>query len=185
MNKLLSLALSVLFVVVIVSCSGSDEKTEGSKQDAGIDFRQSTWGMSPDEVKLNETGTPLSENNNILLYKTDFIDMPVQAGYVFKKGALVQGAYLFEEQFDNPDDYVAAYEKIKIDLIKKYGAPSLDEVKWVNDENRDIDEATGKNVCEGEVIYKTAGRDTYNAAKLAKKAIRAVQKKPTDSKKEK
>jgi hypothetical protein len=92
--------------------------------------------------------------------------MPVQAGYVFKKGALVKGAYLFEEQFDNPDDYVAAYEKIKIALIKKYGAPSLDEVKWVNDESRDIDEATGKYVCEGEVIYKTEWVEEKTLIKL-------------------
>jgi len=126
-------------VLIVVSCSGSDEETEGIKQDAKTDFRQSTWGITPDEVKLNEPSTPISENNNVLLYKTDFKDMLDQAGYVLKKGALVKGAYLFEEHYDNPDDYVAAYEKIKIALIKEYGAPSLDEVRWNNDESRDID----------------------------------------------
>lgn len=166
MNKFLTLALSILLILIVVSCSASDEETKDNKQDNQTDFRQSKWGMGPDEVKLNETTPPISESNELLLYKTDFMDIPAQAGYVFKKSALVKGAYLFEEHYDNPDDYIASYERIKIALIKEYGAPSLDEAKWINDESRDIDEATGKAVCEGEVIYKTEWVEEKSLIKL-------------------
>jgi hypothetical protein len=113
LNKLLSLALSLLFVVAVVSCSGSDEDIEGTKQDTKTDFRQSIWGMAPDHEKSTEVGTPLSENNNVILYKTDYI-YACSGRLCFKKGALFKGAYLFEELFDNPDDYVVAYEKIRL-----------------------------------------------------------------------
>ncbi len=111
-------------------------------------------GMTPEEVKATESAMPISDNENVVLYQETFLNMPTKMGYVFKDGKLIKGAYLFEESFENPDDYILSYEKIKNSMISDLGPPSLDEIKWV-DEGLSQQEVSGTEVCEGKVIYKS------------------------------
>jgi len=142
----------------MLACSSSDEKAAEEIPDKvdsiGTSFRKSNWGMTPEEVKLTETGTPITDDENLVLYKDNYLDMPAQMGYVFKDGKLIKGAYLLQESFENPDEYIVTYEKIKSTLIKDFGPPSLDEIKW-SDENATQEDASGQSVCEGKVLYRS------------------------------
>lgn len=148
----------VLLALFIVACSDSDEKNVEQIPDkvgsSNTNFRQTTWGMSRDEVKSIESGTPISDNENVLLYEQDYLGIPAQMGYVFKDDKLVKAAYLLRENHDNPDEYIATYEKMKSSLINEFGPPSLDEIKWLNDSEMS-DTASGEDVCTGNVIYKS------------------------------
>ncbi len=142
----------------MLACSGSEENPTEEMPDkansTSASFRQTSWGMTPEEVKSTEPGTPVSDNENVVLYQETFLNMPAKMGYVFKDGKLVKGAYLFEESYQNPDEYIVTYEKVKSSLINDFGPPSLDEIKWM-DEGSSDEEASGQAVCEGKVIYKS------------------------------
>lgn len=166
MNKIIILILTMSYVFMVVACSGSNEEKVQQKAFQNTGFRQTNWGMTPDEVKQTEKSTPLKQSNELVLYRVYYMDRPAKTGFVFKDGKLVKGAYLFEETYDNPDEYIATYEKIKSALISDYGPPSLDEIKWANDEDRDLAEADGKSVCEGEVIYKSEWVQEYTLITL-------------------
>lgn len=158
MKRSIAPILIMSLTILILACSGSEDKTSEEKPDKAnsisTSFRNSSWGMTPDEVKLTEAAIPISDNENVVLYKETFLDMPTQMGYVFNDGKLIKGAYLFEESYENPDEYIITYEKIKSFLIKDFGPPSLDEIKWL-DEGASEEQASGQSVCEGKVLYKS------------------------------
>lgn len=155
MNHTSILILTAFLLFTIAACSGSDDGNGQVNQDAVTGFRESKWGMTQDEVKQTETSTPLTQSDQLVLYRVNHLDLPSMAGYIFEDGKLIKGAYLFEESYDNPDDYIANYERLKSELISKYGPPALDEIKWTNDEGRDLQEADGESVCKGDVIYQS------------------------------
>lgn len=158
MKKSINLILTLLLVFLVLACSGSEDesaKEVSDKQDStSTGFRKSSWGMTPEEVKATESAIPISDNERVVLYQETFLNMPTKMGYVFKDGKLIKGAYLFEESFENPDDYILSYEKIKNSMISDLGPPSLDEIKWV-DEDSSQQEVSGAEVCGGKVIYKS------------------------------
>lgn len=165
--------LSVLILLIScgffhLACSDSVE-IDPEKQDAktNTSFRQSTWGMTPDEVKLTEEATPIKDSSDLILYQETFLDLPAKMGYIFKDGKLIKAAYLFEKSFDNPDDYITTYEKIQSSLINDFGSPSLDDIKWL-DKDSDGDEVSGELICKGKVKYITEWvlNDTLIALRL-------------------
>ena len=117
MKRLIAPTYIILFTVLMLACSGSEEKTAEEIPDkvdsTGTSFRKSNWGMTPEDVKSTETGTPITDNENLVLYKETFLDMPTQMGYVFKDGKLIKGAYLVEESFENPNEYIVTYETLR------------------------------------------------------------------------
>lgn len=158
MKRCLSFILTISFAFLALSCTGSDDNTAdqtGNKKTSNTSFRQTMWGMTPDEVKSAESGTPISENKDLVLYQEQYLEMPSKMGYVFKDGKLVKGAYLIEETFEDPDDYILRYETIKSSIIKEYGPPSFDNIQWLDEETRSEEETMGKSVCEGKVVYRT------------------------------
>jgi len=158
LKRSINLILTLSLVFLVFACSGSEDesaKEVSDKQDStSTSFRKSSWGMTPEEVKATESAIPISDNEMVVLYQETFLNMPTKMGYVFKDGKLIKGAYLFEESFENPDDYILRYEKIKNSMISDLGPPSLDEIKWVDEDSRQ-QEVSGAEVCEGKVIYKS------------------------------
>ena len=148
MNRFVSIFMVISFALLILACTSSDEKTE---QDS-FEFRKTRWGMTMDEVKSSEDISPSKEKDDHILYNEEFNSIPSTMGYVFVDGKLVKAAYLFEERYQNPDDHIVTYERIKGLLINDYGPPVLDEIKWIDEEKTDD---LGKSVCKGEVLYKS------------------------------
>ncbi|GJM14731.1 MAG: hypothetical protein DHS20C13_00580 [Thermodesulfobacteriota bacterium] len=165
MKRSINLILTLSLVFLVLACSGSEDesaKEVSDKQESPTtSFRKSNWGMTPEEVKATESAIPISDNENLVLYQETFLNMPAKMGYVFKDGKLIKGAYLFEERFENPDDYILSYEKVKNSVIIDLGPPSLDEIKWVDEDSSQL-EASGSEVCEGKVVYRSewVERDT-------------------------
>ena len=114
MNRFVSIFMVISFALLILACTSSDEKTE---QDS-FKFRKTRWGMTMDEVKSSEDISPSKEKDGFILYNEQFEGIPSTMGYIFVDGKLIKAAYLFNERYQNPDDYIVTYERIKGLLIK-------------------------------------------------------------------
>ncbi len=152
-------SVSVFFTIMVLAllifaCSRSDENTGGDSK-SELKLSNIRWGITLDEVKFSETGTPYEEKDNLILYKDQFEDIDSTLGYIFEDGKLVKAGYLFYENYEQPDKYIEDYERVKGVLIDNLGAPVLDEVKWTDEEQIDQADPTGKAVCEGEIIYRS------------------------------
>jgi len=147
MNRFVSIFMFISFALLILACTDSDEKTEQVSNDR-FEFRKTRWGMTMDEVKSSEDISPSKEKDNYIVYKEQFNSIPSTLGYIFVDGKLVKAAYLFNERYQNPDDYIVTYERIKGLLINDYDPPTLDEVKWIDEDKTDSTYDLGKSVCK-------------------------------------
>ena len=126
------------------------------------DFRNTTWGMSPNEVKSNETSELIEESSDLLVYLTTLAGYEVYAGYIFIDGKLTRGKYIVLEEYSNKNAYISDYEFLNSLLRKKYGKPVEEEIYWITDNNslnRDKSD-WGHAIFKGDLIlystYKTS-----------------------------
>ncbi|MDG5786578.1 hypothetical protein QA612_03675 [Evansella sp. AB-P1] len=86
-------------------------------------FRNSTWGMSADEVKKTETAHFLTEQEDgALQYSDEFFDYNAVVIYSFVEGKLYSGFYVIQTTGEKEDK--KALEEIKDKLTNLYGKPT-------------------------------------------------------------
>jgi len=154
MRSSVSIFLAISFALLILACPSSDEKTKEDSKD-GFEFRNTRWGMTLAEVKSSEASAPSEEKPDLIIYKEQYLGMPSTLGYVFIDGKLVKAGYLISDIYEDPEDYIKSYENIKWALINDFGPPTLDEMRWLDEEKTDQTDASGKAVCRGDVLYKS------------------------------
>lgn len=84
------------------------------------DFRQTRWGMTRQEVLKVETGV-LEED--ILIFRTTYLDYAVALEYAFYKGQLIVATYIPLRHHQDVQVYYAEYLRIAEHLIKEHGQP--------------------------------------------------------------
>ena len=102
-------------------------------KEAKYDFRKTKWGMSKEQVKKTEDKKPDFEDNTILSYEVMINEKYFECVYLFLEDKLYGSRYLFFGEHTNKDLYIDDYEEMKELLIKEYGKPKVDKVKWKND----------------------------------------------------
>ena len=108
-----------------------------SMYSSGQDFRQTTWGMSPEQVQEKETAELLSENSELLIYRTQLAEFEAMVAYIFADNQLVRAKYVILEEHSNKNDFIRDYEVIQGILEKKYQIPLKNERIWRNDLYKD------------------------------------------------
>lgn len=99
-----------------------------------FDVRNVRWGMTKEEVKLNEKGifkynldkNTMSFSDKILTYNCGIL-------YTFINNKLVKVSILFEIYNIENNLYVNDYNLIKKTVLNKYGKPAIDKIDWTND----------------------------------------------------
>ena len=92
-----------------------------------INFRDTTWGMSKDQViALHETAPEYNEDDT-LGWTSSVAGKDCFIFYIFAENKLARAAYMFNEQHSNRNNYINDYNEIKQLLQDKYGAPSDDK----------------------------------------------------------
>lgn len=109
--------------------SGTVQPTEG--------FRKVAWGASLSDAKTSESGDPLVEERDALLYEIKLGRFSCQAIYLFIGDQLVRGKYIVVDQYQNQTNYLTAYDELKDLVSKKYGTPEGDATYWMNDLYKD------------------------------------------------
>lgn len=112
--------------------SAKDENNYPSSQ-SQFTFRNTSWGMTKDEVKNSETAKFLDEDDTSLIYTGKVAGLNTSIFYKFINNKLVSGMYMIEEKHSNKNSYIDDYQNIKKILLDKYGKPSIDDTDWKND----------------------------------------------------
>jgi hypothetical protein len=119
------------------------------------DFRQTSWGMSKEEVKTIESAELDYESDDILGYNVKIGIKNFLCGYYFLEDKLYRAGYHYLDNHTNDNDYIVEYEELKELLIQKYGEPKIDEMIWKNDLFKDDVQHWGMAICMGHLKYHT------------------------------
>lgn len=113
------------------------------------DFRNVAWGMSRTEVKRRETGRPIDDQPDVVVYEKEVAGLESHLGYVFVDNKLTSGGYVFKHKHINNNLYLDDYARLKDLLVKKYGKPSLDDTVWSNSVFKDDPDRWGLALSTG------------------------------------
>jgi hypothetical protein len=97
------------------------------------DFRKTNWGMDKNTVKLTEPDDPKSEEDSAMIYSRKVAGMDVLIGYIFAQDKLVRAKYMFHQEHEGSDPYIADYDNLKKAMEKKYGKAKKDKKIWKNE----------------------------------------------------
>ena len=157
MKKILLFMLAVSLGFAAVSCK--DRGQVDTKNAPEFDFRKIKWGMNRAEVMETEVAKPSGEKADIVTYRDEFDGIPVIVGYLFDGDIVTRAGYLMLGSYDVPNKYIEDYEKIKISMIEKYGAPARDEMRWSEGQESQDPTQYGKAACDGKLVYVTIWSD--------------------------
>lgn len=122
-------SLLALVLFLLVGCS-----SQVSKQPHPKTFRETSWGMSKEEVLEVETAKRLPKGDDGTLYFEGQLDyQTVYIIYYFYKDKLVRGRYWVSNypshltKVEGPNFSVSFANKLADELHKKYGKPNKNE----------------------------------------------------------
>lgn len=113
--------------------------TQTSRPSTGGDFRGSNWGMSPDEVGLSPAHK-LSDDPPTYANADEPCAIPGRSCFTsrtFLDGGLVQGMFMFYDDWSNHQQYISDVHEFTELLSQKYGAPAVIGDVWKRDLYRD------------------------------------------------
>jgi len=120
---------------------------------AQTNFRNTTWGMSKQEVKSVENIELLKEIDNALVYKTEIAGFQCYVYYIFINDQLSRAKYYLLESHTNMNDHISDYKKLKKLLTKKYGSPVESEQIWRDDLYKGDYNDWGMAISVGDMMY--------------------------------
>jgi len=145
MKRFLFISLGIVFCLRIFA------------QDASFDFRNTKWGMTKSQVEESEDMELYLEIESNLIYKSTIGGKKASIIYSFTNdNELYRGAYCFEEEHTNRNDFINDFEEINKILSNKYGYPISDEKIWLNDLYKNDNKEWGFAVSLGHLRYDTS-----------------------------
>ncbi|MBW1878196.1 MAG: hypothetical protein JRJ84_07530 [Deltaproteobacteria bacterium] len=91
-------------------------------------FRDARWGMTPDQVRILETATLLSETDTRLVYGEEVAGLRMAFMYEFEDGRLVRGKYLSREVRSDPEANARDYLTLRKLLWDQYGSAAKNTI---------------------------------------------------------
>ena len=137
---------------------GADGAANLAVKPSGHNFRNTRWGMTPDQVKAAEGKEPQNKSPGELLFDTYFKGERVGVRYKFSGNALRSGGVIFQNKHPQEIFYVQDYAKRRADLTTQYGEPVLDEEIWYNRLYEGVSERMGFAVSIGHLKLRSKWR---------------------------
>ncbi|MDO3409893.1 hypothetical protein QWJ34_08975 [Saccharibacillus sp. CPCC 101409] len=118
------------------------EQTSDSEEAAPVKtenptFRNTTWGMSREQIIAAEGSEPAGEQEGAVLYKDQVSGLNVVVYYNLIDDQLVSSAYMLQEDHMNENQYISDYDRFQDSLTDRYGEPDRDDEIWKGDLYRD------------------------------------------------
>ncbi len=121
-------------------------------------FRFAPWGAPKQDVRMLETAPFVREKTvgeyQVLEFTGEFAGMPAVVYYYFAGGQLFQGAYEVRRPFTAYDEHLADFVRAKSLLSQRYGAPTRDEMVWLNGRDRDNQKRWGRALATGQLVLR-------------------------------
>jgi len=144
---------SIIFLGLILLVMLSLPLTILAKEQT-YDFRETTWGMSKEQVKATEDKKPDFEADTMLGYDVTISGKDFSCIYSFLEDKLYNSGYFFTGEHTNKNLYIDDYEELKETLTKKYGKPKTDiPGLWKNDLYKDDKSHWGMAISVGHLTY--------------------------------
>jgi len=118
-----------------------------------FDFRQTTWGMTRDEVKAAETAQIAKDDGIGLYYITTVLKQQCMLGYEFYENQLYDAKYLLIDTFSTPGQYITVFDEFVNTIARKYGEPDK-STEWMDELYRDRPEDWGIAIALGHLKLK-------------------------------
>lgn len=132
-------------------------------------FRNSRWGMNQAQVVRLE-GSPNHRENSggldIFQYPQKVLNMDCMIGYVFADNKLAKAKYSFIAKFEDNNQYVREYEKIRDILVQKYGKPEAEMNLWRDKMYQDDRSYWGLAVSRGHCEFNSQWQDSETVIQL-------------------
>lgn len=121
-------------------------------------FRLAAWGAPKQDVRLLETAPFVREKTvgdyQVLEFAGEFAGLPAAIFYYFAGGQLFQGAYEVRKPFTAYDEHLGDFVRAKSLLSQRYGAPTRDEMVWLNGTARDDEKRWGRALAAGQLVLR-------------------------------
>ena len=108
------------------------DETRGQLE-SKTNFRSTRWGMNKAQVVRIEGSPEQHENSggmDIIQYPQKILNMDCMIGYVFAYNKLAKAKYSFLANYEDKNQYIHSYEKIRNVLIQNYGEPREEKAVW-------------------------------------------------------
>ena len=140
--------------------SNQNEETEAmdgteNTGDKKYNFRQTTWGMSKEDVMQAEKSDPVSESEYKVDYDTEMMGFNGKIGYTFNDDELIRASFLLLTKPKTNNEYIEIYETIQKELRKKYGKTVIDTIQHRDPSQTTEPNTYGDAVCNGDLLYAT------------------------------
>jgi hypothetical protein len=121
-------------------------------------FRFAAWGAPKQDVRLLESAPFVREKTvgeyQVLEFTGEFAGMPAAIFYYFGDGQLFQGAYEIRKPYSEYEDHLGDFVRAKSLLSQRYGAPTRDEMVWLNSRDRDNQKRWGRALSTGQLVLR-------------------------------
>ena len=121
--------------VKVINIGGEEDNLRGGRTLNGS-LKQPKWGISREKF-LKLEGQPIrrhksAEGVEIFEYRKKILDVDCQLEYVFAENQLMKMKFNFLAQYDNKNQYVEDYNKIKEVFSGQFGKPEAENIIWQN-----------------------------------------------------
>jgi hypothetical protein len=137
---ILDSSVEKLFKVTKNSVIQRENGNANKQNELKTNFRNTYWGMNKAQVVRME-GRPDQQDNSgglaVIQYAKKISDMDCMIGYVFADNQLAKAKYSFLAKYEDKNQYIRSYKKIKDVLVEKYGNADAEKVLWQNKTYKD------------------------------------------------
>jgi hypothetical protein len=129
------------------------------------DFRKASWGMDRAQVVAAE-GTPPSQTRElggeiVLRYgSARLAGLDCRVVYIFAKDKLVRTKYVFQQEHDEKNDFLADFTMVDAFLIGTMERPTEQRVSWHNEAYKAEPRRYGVALSLGQLLYSTQWKGT-------------------------
>lgn len=114
----------------------------------------------------NPDETEISGSLSVIQYAKKVSDMDCMIGYVFADNRLAKAKYSFLAQYEDKNQYIQNYYKIKDILEKKYGAAQAENTLWEDRIHEDDRSKWGLALSQGHLELNSLWQDAETEIEL-------------------
>ena len=124
------------------------------------DFRNTTWGMDRAQVMATEGTQPsqIRERGGeiVLRYESARLaGLDCRVVYIFAKDKLVRTKYVFQQEHDQKNDFLADFTMVDAFFMGNMEHPTGQRVSWHNETYKGEPQKYGVAVSLGQLLYST------------------------------
>lgn len=129
------------------------------------DFRNTIWGMDRAQVVATEGITPSQTHVRggevVLRYESSrFAGLDCRVVYIFAKDKLVRTKYVFQQEHDRKNDFLADFTMVDAFLMGTIERPTEQRVSWHNETYKTEPQHYGVAISLGQLLYSTQWKGT-------------------------